>query len=78
MQLGMDGDVSYRARCLQNWTGDEFCTLREIKKCLHPEAHVIFSLTHAQQLRVFKYLKRAKRANFRFDLKNIASKRRDV
>ena len=43
------------------------------KKHVHPWVHIIFSLTHARTPRVFKYLKRAGRANFRVYLKKIVS-----
>ena len=47
------------------------------KKRVHPYVHIVFSLTHARRSRVFKYLKRAGRANFRVNLKKIVSPRRD-
>ena len=67
---------------LQNETGNEFYKSREIKnasisRCAHLEVRIIFSSTHIRTPRIFKYLTRDKRANFRIYLENILSKGRD-
>ena len=77
MHLWVDGGVFYRARCLQNETGDEFCRSHEIKNASTLKC-ILYFLQHIAE-KICQAGRRMKnRANVRKGVKRELREREGV